>query len=103
MYASTVFALISPLVPILPPWLSSLFAAGQLLLEGRYVLAAIVTVSHLILMDYGTQVIQEQIPGYNAYLTGLSIIGGVALLSNALEVINCFISTYVLVIWFKPG
>ncbi|KAF3331395.1 Transmembrane protein 245 [Carex littledalei] len=85
VYTSTAFALISPLVPILPPWLSSLFAAGQLLLEGRYVKAAIVTASHLILMDYGTQVIQEEIPGYNAYLTGLSIIGGIALLSNALE------------------
>lgn len=94
MYTSTAFALISPLVPILPPWLSSLFAAGQLLLEGRYVKAAIVTASHLILMNYGTQVIQEEIPGYNAYLTGLSIIGGVALLSNALEVIVSFLLVF---------
>jgi predicted PurR-regulated permease PerM len=90
VYTSTVFSLISPLLPILPPWLSSLFAAGQLLLEGRYVLALIVTASHLILMDYGTQVIQEEIPGYNAYLTGLSIIGGVTLLSSVLEVIVSF-------------
>ncbi|KAG8094399.1 hypothetical protein GUJ93_ZPchr0012g20948 [Zizania palustris] len=85
VYTSTVLAIVSAILPILPPWLSSIFAAGELLMEGRYVLAIVVTVVHLIIMDYGTTVIQEDIPGYNGYLTGLSIIGGMALFPNALE------------------
>ncbi|XP_066376604.1 uncharacterized protein [Miscanthus floridulus] len=85
VYTSTVLGFISALVPILPFWLSSIFATGELLMEGRYVLGLVVTVIHLMLMDYGTTTILEDIPGYNGYLTGLSIIGGMTLFPNALE------------------
>jgi predicted PurR-regulated permease PerM len=93
VYTSTVLGFISALVPILPPWMSSIFSAGQLLMEGKYVLAMVVASIHLMLMDYGTTTILEDIPGYNGYLTGLSIIGGMTLFPNALEVLLLFFMT----------
>ncbi|KAK8717011.1 hypothetical protein V6N13_044296 [Hibiscus sabdariffa] len=85
LYMSTFLALSNALLPVTPAWISSIPAAIQLAMESRYIEAIILTTVHIIFLDYGTIAIQDEIPGHNAYLTGLSIFGGIAFFPSILE------------------
>lgn len=83
---STFLAMLQAVLPLFPNWLAALPGGAQLALEGRYMEAVVLMIIHVYGMDYGLAKIHKEIPGHNGYLTGLSIAGGMALFSPALEV-----------------
>ncbi|KAK6280508.1 hypothetical protein POUND7_020775 [Theobroma cacao] len=85
LYMSPFLAFLSALLPITPAWISSIPAALQLAMESRYIEAILLTAVHVILLDYGTMAIQDEIPGHNTYLTCLSIFGSIAFFPSILE------------------
>ncbi|KAL2611246.1 hypothetical protein R1flu_022938 [Riccia fluitans] len=85
LYGSTLIALVQAFLPLFPHWLASIPMGIELAMEGYYVLAIILMCVHIWVMDFGVDAIHREIPGHNAYLTGLSIAGGMALFTPALE------------------
>lgn len=88
LYGSTFLAFLSPLLPLLPTWISSVPMVIELFIEGRLILAAVLFVAHNAMIQYGAFAIQSDVSGHSAYLTSLSILGGMTLFTSALEVIN---------------
>ncbi|KAG0576160.1 hypothetical protein KC19_5G059800 [Ceratodon purpureus] len=85
LYMSTFLAMTQAVFPLFPNWLCAFPGGAQLALEGRYAEAAVLVILHVYGMDYGLWKIHIEIPGHNTYLTGLSIAGGMALFSPAIE------------------
>ncbi|KMZ70711.1 Transmembrane protein C9orf5 [Zostera marina] len=85
LYGSTFLAFLSPLLPLLPTWISSVPMVIELFIEGRLILAAVLFVAHNAMIQYGAFAIQSDVSGHSAYLTSLSILGGMTLFTSALE------------------
>lgn len=85
LYGSTMLALVQAFLPLFPSWLASIPLAVEFALDRHYIGAVLLFCIHVWVMDYGMEKIHSEIPGHNAYLTGLSIAGGMALFTPALE------------------
>lgn len=86
LYGSTLLALVQAFLPLFPSWLASIPLAVEFALDKHYLAAIFLFCLHVWVMDFGMEKIHSEIPGHNAYLTGLSIAGGMALFTPALEV-----------------
>ncbi|CAL8462876.1 g2410 [Coccomyxa elongata] len=85
VYATTVAAALTALLPLIPSWLVAVPAALQLVLQDRLLAAVMLLAAHFGAWFLADEIILAEIPGSHPYLTGLGIIGGMYTFDNPLQ------------------